>query len=165
MGATKQAWTQSYLEVSGSKSFSLPWCNHSFAVKLHYTSQYLYCNLFGHLLLVLVFTREIYGSWCISVLEAAFNSAALLHKPPQKHIPAACIAEHLVYILHSMYFNSFNLKDYFQSYFTYFTYDHKFSSAFSNRMSSQYGICFLIGITVLHWSGIYFRDICLLSVL
>lgn len=58
-----------------------------------------------------------------------------------------CIAEHLVNILHSIYFNTFNLKDYFQCYFTYFIYDHKHSSAFGNRMSRKHVICFLSGIT------------------
>lgn len=67
-------------------------------------------------------------------------------KPRKNTSLRTCVAEHLVDILHSVYFNSFNLKDYFHCYFTYFIYDHKHSSACDKRMSRQYGMCCLIGI-------------------
>lgn len=103
-----------------------------------------YCNLVGHLLLVLVFIGKIWKQAYLSTC----GSTEICYCTPQTPIEErACIAEHLVDILHSIYFNTFNVKDYFQCHFTYFVYDHKHSSAFGKRMSRQYGICFLIGIT------------------
>lgn len=106
-----------------------------------------YCNSDEHLLLVLVITGKIQKWLYLRTWSSIEVCCCTSQTPIELHPWEPALQNTWETFCTGIYVNTFNLEDYFQYYFTYSIYDHKHSSAFGNRMSRQYDICFLIGIT------------------